>query len=104
MLTYNCSVMGGIITLWRGTTFDCPMSDSEITLRHSLFASSQDVEICNNGDIVGHSIGVVNDCYTSQLNVTVRENFNNRTVQCAFTSNAGTRAIGESLLSVASGI
>ena len=95
--------MGGIATLWKGTVFDCPLDDSEITLRHSQFESNQEIGTCNNGDIVGHGIGIINDCYTSQLNVTVRENFNNQTVQCAFTSSEGIRTIGESVLSVASG-
>jgi hypothetical protein len=96
--------MGGITTLWRGTAFDCPLGDSAIILRHSQFASNQEIGSCNNGDLVGRGLGVVNDCYTSQLNVTVRENFNNKTVRCAFTSSVGTRISGESLLSVASGM
>ena len=92
--------MGGSATRWRGTALDCPLG---ITLRHSQFAANQEIGICNNGDIVGRSIEVDNDCYTSQLNVTVRESFNNETVQCAFTSSAGTRAIAESLLRIVSG-
>jgi hypothetical protein len=80
------------------------MDDSEITLRHSQFASNQESGICNSGDIEGHNIGFVNNCYKSQLNVIVREEFNNKTVQCALTSSAGTSTIGESLLRVASGI
>ena len=103
-LIYNCSVVGGTATRWKGTAFDCPMDDSEITLRHSQFAANQDVGICNNGDIVGRSVGVANDCYTSQLNVTVRESINNKTVQCTFISSAGIRIIGESIVRVASGM
>ena len=95
--------MEGIATLWRGTAFDCPMDDSEITLRHSQFASNQEIGICNNGDIVARGIEIINDCYISQLNVTVRENFNNKTIQCVFTSSEGMRTIGESTLRVASG-
>ena len=102
-LIYNCCAMEGIATLWRGAAFDCPMDDSEITLHHGQFASNQEIGICNNGDIVARGIRVINDCYTSQLNMTVRESFNNKTVQCAFTSSEGTRTIGESVLSVASG-
>ena len=95
--------MGGIATLWRGTAFDCPLDDSEITLRHSQFASNQAFQTCNNGDVVGRGLDVTNNCYTSQLNITVRENLNNKTVQCAFISSEGTRIIGESVLSVVSG-
>ena len=95
--------MGGTATLWRGTAFDCPMTNSEITLRHSLFTSDQAFRICNSGDIIGHGLEVVNNCYTSQLNVTIRENFNNKTVQCVLSSNEGMRIVGESILNVISG-
>ena len=61
-LIYNCSIVGGTATRWRGTAFDCPLG---ITLRHSQFAANQESGTCNNGDLVGHSIGVANDCYTS---------------------------------------
>ena len=83
--------------------FDCPQTGSEITLRHSLFVSNGVFRICNNGDIVGRSIRAVNNSYTSQLNVTVRESFNNKTVQCVLSSNEGTRTVGESILYVISG-
>ena len=79
------------------------MDGSVIILRHRLFASDQAFGICNNGDIIGCGLGVVNNCYTSQLNVTVRESFNNKTVQCFLTSSEGIRIIGESILSVVSG-
>ena len=81
------------------------MDGSEITLRHSQFASNPPFGICNNGDIIGRGIGVVNNCYTSQLNVTVRESSNNKTVQCTLNSNVGTsREVGQSLISVVSGM
>ena len=97
--------MGGAITIWRGTALDCLQDGSEIILRHSLFASNQAFRTCNNGDIVGRGIRVVNNCYTSQLNVTVRESFNNKTVQCILlNSNEETREVGQSLLSVVSGM
>ena len=101
-LIYNCSVVGGGSTIWSGTVFDCPQARSRITLRHSLFTSNQAFGICNNGDIEGRGLEVVNNCYTSQLNVTVRETFNNKTVQCILNSNQGTREVGQSLLSVIS--
>ena len=78
---------------------------NEITLRHSQFASNQAFQTCNNGDIVGRGIDVTNNCYTSQLNIIVRENLNNETVKCAFISSEGKRTIiSESLLNVVSGM
>ena len=100
-LVYNCTVVGGGTTVWSGTAFDCPLDGSVITLRHSQFASSQEIGICNDGDIIGRGLDVTNNCYISQLNLTVRESFANKTVQC--TSN-GIRTVGESLLSVVSGM
>ena len=98
--------MGGTATRWKGSLLDCPLN--EITLRHSQFGSDQAIETCNNGDITGYGIesGAVtnnNNCYISQLNVTVRASFNNKTVQCILNSNEGTTIIGESVLSVLSG-
>ena len=96
--------MGGGSTVWSGTALDCPLARSEITLRHSQFTSNGAFGICNNGDIVGRSLEVVNNCYTSQLNVTIREQFNNKTVRCVQNSNQGSKEVGQSLLSIASGI
>ena len=98
-LIYNCSVVGGIATRWRGSLIDCPLN--VITLRHSQFENNP-FESCNDGDISGHGIAAINNCFTSQLSVTVRESFNNTTVQCILNSNEGTKIIGESVLSVIS--
>ena len=96
--------MGGGTTVWSGTVLNCPMDGSVITLRHSQFASNQEFGICNNGDIVGRGLDVTKNHYTSQLNLTVRESFTNKTVQCILNSNEGIRTVGESLLSVVSGM
>ena len=96
--------MGGTTTLWRGTALDCPTDGSVITLRHSQFMTNQAFGLCSNGDIIGRGIRVVNNCYISQLNVTVRESFNNKTLQCVLNSNEGTKLIGESVLNVVSGM
>ena len=101
---YNCGVFGGSSTLWRGSAFDCPQDGSVITLRHTQFESNQAFGICSNGDIIGHGLEAVNNCYTSQLNMTVRESFNNKSVQCVLNSREGLRTIGESVLNVVSGM
>ena len=103
-LTYNCNVVGSGTSVWSGTVFDCPMDGSLIILRHSQFASNRAFGICNNGDIVGRGVRVVNDCYMSQLNVTVRESYNNKTIQCISNLNEGMRTVGQSTLSIVSGM
>ena len=55
-------------TVWKGTAFsDC--DNNEIVLLHNQFERA--AGRCNNGDILGRSIGVVNGSYISQLEVMV---------------------------------
>ena len=102
-IIYNCTAVGGGTTIWSGTVLDCPLDGSVITLRHSQYASNQAFGFCNDGDISGRGIDVTNNCYTSQLSLTVRGSFANKTVHCILNSNEGIRTIGESLLSIVSG-
>ena len=88
-LTLDCTVQGGVATLWKGSTFDC-----SINLLHSGFSSRQQSPAggeCNNGKIVAHSIGGLNGTYISQLNVTVTKDMNNYTIiTCAVLYPNGT--------------
>ena len=34
-LTYECTVVGGGATVWKGTAFDCPLADDEIVRLYS---------------------------------------------------------------------
>ena len=53
--------------MWQGAgVFDCPNHSNEIVLRHINFGSSVMGE-CNAGAIIGQSLRVVGNCYTSQL-------------------------------------
>ena len=44
---------------------------------------------CNNGDIVGQSLGVQGDNYTSQLNVTITPDMVGKTVMCVYDALTG---------------
>ena len=80
--TFECSVVGPGSTVWRGSGFrDC--TNNRITLFHSQFTGGT-VGICNDGAIVGRSIGVENDCYTSQLNVFVSSDVIGTSVFCSY--------------------
>ena len=103
MLTYTCTVTGSGNTIWDGSAFDC--QHNEIILRHSQFTASGGHGTfgeCNNGAIVARSIGVTNNCYISELNVTVSANLHNRTVQC-IKSDDSLRIIGKSTITVVTG-
>ena len=80
--TFECSVMGPGSTVWRGSGFrDC--SDNRISLFHSQFSEGT-VGTCNNGAIVGRSIGVENSSYTSRLDVLVSPDLIGTNISCSY--------------------
>ena len=88
-LRLECTVVGGAVTIWRGSAFDCPEISycNEIVLRHSQFASGTSGS-CNNGRIIGCSINTTSDSdgikYISQLIIQLDVNgtLEGRTVEC----------------------
>ena len=84
ILIFSCRVDGGITTVWKGSIFNCPGNQNEITLRHSEFDNgvAEATGSCNDGNIVAYNIDVTNGIYSSQLNVTVSPEMHNETVEC----------------------
>lgn len=80
-LTFTCTVVGDGSTIWRGTSFQCDRQ--QIALRHSLFTSGGATGDCNDG-ILAQSLTSVDGCFTSQLNITITSDLNNKTVECAY--------------------
>ena len=100
-LIFTCTTFGGTRTVWRGTAFNCPNIGNQIILRHTN--SSQSFQ-CNGGSIEGHLLSINGDHYTSQLNVTVVNGINNKTVLCTHTSDTAVSAIiGKATIFVISG-
>ena len=82
-LTYECTVVGAGATIWTGSAFNCSASNYTILLIHNFFSLAKgDYGSCNNGDIVGQSLSVEGNNYTSQLNVTVISDTAGRTIEC----------------------
>ena len=84
-LIFECSIFGNGLTVWQGSAFDCGSSSHQILLSHSRFEGA--IGHCNNGAIVGSSVGVVSasngdQCFISQLNVAVMDAMRNKTVEC----------------------
>ena len=102
MLTYFCTVMGGIRTIWSGTAFQCPSTQNEIILRHNNFMDGA-VGDCNGGAITARSVGVDGERFTSQLTVNVSSRLNNSTFRCILGSDMGMMTIGEDTISIISG-
>ena len=96
--------MGKGSTIWNGTAFDC--TNNFINLRHSLFNDSNSrgaTGDCNGGAIVGRSIGVTDNCYTSQLSVRVAADMNNRTICCNHRPGTEIITVGKSKPNVITG-
>ena len=87
---------GGGSTIWRGSAFNC--AGDAITLIHQNFIDGT-IRGCNDGDIVGQSVGVDGEFYTSQLNVTISAGLNSKTVVCYF--DLEMQQIGTSLITLA---
>ena len=84
---YMCAVQGNATgaTIWNGTAFSgCQQNPNEILLQHSRFNTTGSTGTCNNGNIVGQSVSVQGNNYTSQLNVTITLDTVGKTVTCAY--------------------
>ena len=98
-LTFTCTVVGNGTTSWEGTAFNC--TAHRIVLRHARFASEGATGVCNNGAIVGQSLEVNENSYTSQLSVTVDSTLSNKTIACV---HSGVSTIGTVVLRIPEGI
>ena len=78
-VSYECTVDGGVLTLWTGSAFTCPTAS--ITLLHSLFTQLEGVsDKC--GDLTAMSVGVNGTEYTSRLTLTATAELNGNTINC----------------------
>ena len=90
------------LTIWGGTALNRASADCEIVLRHSQFQSDA-AGICNDGAVVARSIGVMNNCYISELNVSISASLNNKTIQCSSQDDSiSIRTINTSTITLAS--
>jgi hypothetical protein len=89
-LTYNCIVQGSPTgaTIWSGTAFS-GCQQNAILLQHHQFTTGGSTGTCNNGAIVGQSLGVQGNNYTSQLNVTITPETTGKTITCAYDAFTG---------------
>ena len=88
-------------TVWKGSAFDCPFG--RIILRHTQFASGGAIGLCNNGDVVGRGVLQQNNCFTSQLNITLRSNLNGRSIECVYENVENVTLVGRRVINVTSG-
>ena len=82
-ISFQCTTIGGGITVWQGSAFHCPQSSDEIALRHAQFLGS--VGVCNDGAICAHAADIESpDCFISNLTVYITPALEGRTVTCEY--------------------
>ena len=104
-LRLECTVVGGILTVWTGSAFDCLNLPNEIILHHSRFEGEK-FKVCNNRTI-GHSINTTSDSdgikYISQLIIQLDESgtldLEGRTVECVHDNGTDDIVIGTYVIS-----
>ena len=91
---YECAVAGGGATIWQGTALE-ECAGGRIVLRHSQFESGHNIKrTCGTSSpVVGRTVSVVNDSYTSQLTINISQHLNGSIIECA--SDSG-RQVGRS--------
>ena len=82
VVTYECTVIGGLSTIWKGNAFD-DRCVSEIVLIHQRYTSPGAYISCSNETIVARGLPVeVNETYTSQLSVTLTTDLLGKSIEC----------------------
>ncbi len=85
--TYTCTVVGGGVTLWSGTAFDCPSINNAVALAHFLYSGGTAIGTCTSGAISGVGTSVdtsgAEPCYTSEMSVTISANMDGQSVVCS---------------------
>ena len=86
--------------MWKGTAFSC--ATNEIILRHNSFMEGTEKD-CNDGAIIGDSLGVEYNCFTSRLRVTVINDFNDTTIGCFMNTDSSADVVNSTSITVISG-
>ena len=99
---YQCTVCGPGATEFSGSLFNC--AGDKITLRHQAHSPTGE---CNGGAVTASIIDVFNtsnnDCYLSQLNISMSAGMNNKTITCLHVDGSNETVIGTVIVSFTRG-
>ena len=98
-LTLECNVIGfgSTVLSLQGNSIIC----DKITLLHTRYNSgTRSRAVCNNGatDLVGWSLGVEDNCFTSQLQIKFNDNFAENLVSCIYDNGTAEKVVGNYLI------
>ena len=102
-MTYECTVSGNGATIWKGTAFNCSLTNNELAVFHTVNFTSQRSLPCNNGAITVHAIGAENGSYKSQVTIQVSDELNGTTVVCAYDNGTLSIEIDSAILNITTG-
>ena len=97
MVIYECTVVGGTTTVWKGSIVDdhCQNSNHELKLSHAHYNSSEETHIsCDYGSIFGRIVGVENNTYTSQLIVNLTYSVTQKSIECIHDNGSSETSVG----------
>ena len=105
---YLCTTIGNGATRWGGTAFNCPYLGNGFSLIHEQYSlPNGTTKYCNEGAIIGWSIQVHENGYSSMLLVNVTTlKLNGTTVKCEYNdlSSYQEEFIGEKHIILTAGI
>ena len=96
-VTYECSVIGGQFTVWRGSALG---DHCEIILNHIQINVSKSIA-CNN-QTIAVQLSRQDNCYTSHLTFNVSSNHNGQTIECYIHEGTHDTLVNTSILQVPS--
>jgi hypothetical protein len=94
---FTCSILGGAISFWSGTTLNC-ITNGIITLRHTSDNFQPGAFNYCNGDITSEIVGIEGDCYISRVNFTATAKFNSTSVDCSKQDHDIISSVGNSTI------
>ena len=96
ILTYECTMEGGVATVWMGSVLDIYTCD--ILFLHSRFNNGTAQKSCGNDTIVALGESVDNNTYTSRVNITASCELNGTTIQCFHDDGLVSLMVGNSTI------
>jgi hypothetical protein len=100
-LTLECNVIGSGSTVLK--LQESSITCDEIILLHSRYNKSsgaRSTTVCNNGaiELVGRSLRVEDNCFTSQLQIKFNDNFAENLVSCIYDDGMAETVVGNYLI------
>ena len=95
-LTFECTAKNGLLTIWRGSAFNCASNNNEIVLINSSIGD----QTCNNEMITGQVTRHEGNNYISQLNVILTSDLIGQIIECASYNGSHIMAISSTTLDI----